>query len=364
MVTGASSGTIPGQSPGDAVSLAHENAPGGQGKGSGRRNYQRRRRKKQRQKRGKKQVNERMLREIRMESRFHALEKSSERFAEELAGSLRVSERNFNMIEDLTKTATTMKQAMIELAGCAGEVRKEIGVERGRIDGLSGFMLPRLGNTSAKVDEVRTQMAEHREYCSTVLRELRGYVNAGIQHSRDMGVGGMQNVAAEGEDSDTGTADLDEMTAAMQGFQEEMRVLQETVDNIGAEVQWVAQGGESKAQNLQGEVEGVWDKIAELQRTAEELQGITGDLRGTVEGSELQMGATVVLHDLVKRADLNFQLGFLGVYDATKGRWAVELEGLTERMWVKGENLWAEDGMRAKIHLVEHILDEGKLGLL
>ena len=34
------------------------------------------------------------------------------------------------------------------------------------------------------------------------------------------------------------------MTAAMQGLQEEMRVLQETVGNIGTEVQWVAQGGE------------------------------------------------------------------------------------------------------------------------
>ena len=128
----------------------------------------------------------------------------------------------------------------------------------------------------------------------------------------------------------------------------------------------MAQGGESKAQNLQGEVEGIcqWGKIAELQRMAEELQEITGGLRGTVEGSELQTGATVVLHDLVKRADLNFQLGFLGVYDATKGRWAVELGGLTERMWVKGENLWAEDGMRAKINLIEHVLDEGKPGLL
>ena len=83
-----------------------------------------------------------------------------------------------------------------------------------------------------------------------------------------------------------------------------------------------------------------------------------------MEGSELQTGATVVLHDLVKRADLNFQLGFLGVYDATKGRWAVEVGGLTERMWVKGENLWAEDGMRAKINLIEHVLDEGKPGLL
>jgi prefoldin subunit 5 len=267
-------------------------------------------------------------------------------------------------VGDLTKMATTMKQAIREVAGYAGEVRRAIGVERGRIDDLSGFVLPRLGVTSAKVDEVRKQMAEHREYCSAVLRELRGYATAGFHNSRDMGVGGMQNVAAEGEDSDTGTADLDEMTAAMQGFQEEMRVLQETVDNIGAEVQWVAQGREAKAQNLQGEVEGMWGKIAELQQTAEELQGITGDLRDTVEGSELQVGATVVLHDLVKRADLNFQLGFLGVYDATKGRWAVELGGLTERMWVKGENLWAENGMRAKINLVEHILDGGKPGLL
>ena len=130
----------------------------------------------------------------------------------------------------------------------------------------------------------------------------------------------------------------------------------------------MAQGRESKAQNLQGEVEGIWGKITELQKTTEELQGITGDLRDAVEGPELQMGATVVLHDLVKRADLNFQLGFLGVYDATKRRWAVELGGLTERMWVKGENLWAEDGMRAKINLIvrviEHILDEGKPGLL
>ena len=37
---------------------------------------------------------------------------------------------------------------------------------------------------------------------------------------------------------------------------------------------------------------------------------------------------------------------------------------LTERVRIKGENLWAEDGMRAKISLVEHILDEGKPGLL
>ena len=111
-------------------------------------------------------------------------------------------------------------------------------------------------------------------------------------------------------------------------------------------------------------MEGIWGKIAELQQTAEELQGITGDLRDTVEGPELQMGATVVLHDLVKRADLNFQLGLLGIYDETKGQWAVELGGLTERMWIKGENLWAEDGMRAKISMVEQILDEGKPGLL
>jgi hypothetical protein len=237
---------------------------------------------------------ERLVKQCVVETRLHALEKSSEQFAEELAESLRVSERNFNMMEkvlvnvkDLTRTAATMKQAIIELAGCAGEVRREIGVERGRIDDLSGFVLPRLGNTSAKVDEVRKQMAEHREYCGAVLRELRGYAAAGFQHSWVMGVGGMQNVVqsvAEGQDSDTGTADLDEMTAAVQGLQEEMRVLQETVGNSGAEVQWVAQGAESKIQNLHGEVEGVWDEVRGLQKSTRELTEITDGLRCTVHG--------------------------------------------------------------------------------
>jgi hypothetical protein len=283
-----------------------------------------------------------------------------------------VSERNFSMmekalvnVEDLTKTATTMKQVIIELAGCAGEVRREIGVERGRIDDLSGFVLLRLGNTSAKVDEVRKQMAEHREYCGAVLRELRGYAAAGFQHSWDMGVGGMQNVVqsvAEGQDSDTGTADLDEMTAAVQGLQEEMRVLQETVGNIGAEVQWVAQGGESKIQSPHGEVEGVWDEVRGLQKSTRELTEITDGLRCTVEGSELQGGATVLLHGLVSRGDLNSQLGLLGTYDEARGRWAVHSEG--ENVWIKGENLWAADGLKARMSMTEHIMDAENSGLL
>jgi hypothetical protein len=168
-----------------------------------------------------------------VETRLHALEKSSEQFAEELAESLRVSERNFNMmekvlvnVEDLTKTATTMKQVIIELAGCAGEVRREIGVERGRVDSLSGSVLPWLGDTSAKVNEMRTQMAEHREYCGAVLRELRGAAMAGFQHSRDVDMRGVQSVAesaAEGEGSDTGTEEPDERTAEIQRIQEEVQ---------------------------------------------------------------------------------------------------------------------------------------------
>ena len=60
------------------------------------------------------------MRELRVERRFHALEESSKQFAEALEESLRVSERNFKMmettlvqVEDLTKTATTMKQVII-----------------------------------------------------------------------------------------------------------------------------------------------------------------------------------------------------------------------------------------------------------
>ena len=82
-----------------------------------------------------------------------------------------------------------MKQVIKELAGCTGEVRKEIVVERGRVDNLSGFVLLWLGNTSAKVGEVRKQMMEHREYCGVVLRELRGPAMAGLQHSRGCGRG-------------------------------------------------------------------------------------------------------------------------------------------------------------------------------
>ena len=66
---------------------------------------------------------------------------------------------------------------------------------------------------------------------------------AGIQCSRDVDVCGVQNVA-EQEGSDTGTAEPDERTAEIQRLQEEVRMLQEAADNVGAEIQWVTQGGE------------------------------------------------------------------------------------------------------------------------
>ena len=71
----------------------------------------------------------------------------------------------------------------------------------------------------------------------------------------------------------------------------------------------------------------------------------------------------MLLHDLVSRGDLNCQMGLLGAYDETKGRWSVQLpEG--EKVWIKGENLWAVDGMKARISMAEHILDEGSPGML
>ena len=81
-----------------------------------------------------------------------------------------------------------------------------------------------------------------------------------------------------------------------------------------------------------------------------------------MEGSELSEGATVLVHGLVSRGDLNSQMGLLGKYDEARGRWAVSLGG--EDIWIKGANLWVIDGLKARVSMVEHILDEGGSGLL
>ena len=156
----------------------------------------------------------------------------------------RFMEMHNSVVKKVSEEVTPMKTAVLEMAGTVGAVRKEIGAERGRIDGLASLVLPRLDTTSGAVEELWKQMTEHRRYCGEILRELRGYATAGLQHSRNMGVDAdaMQNVA-EGEGSDTGTAEPDERTAEIQRLQEVVRMLQEAVGNIGLEVQWVAQGG-------------------------------------------------------------------------------------------------------------------------
>ena len=204
-----------------------------------------------------------------MEKRFCELKASSARLqklAARYEASLESSERTRDNTEKLAKQCgklvemvAVMEHMTRALTGFVKEAWQGVAVERGRIDNLSGFVLPRLGNTLATVDEVQKQMAEHREYCGAVLRELRGAAIARLRHSRDVSVGGVQNVA-EGDGSDMGTVEPDEMTAELRTLQEEVRMLQEAVGNIGVEVQWVAQGGESKAQNLQGEMEGVWTR--------------------------------------------------------------------------------------------------------
>ena len=42
----------------------------------------------------------------------------------------------------------------------------------------------------------------------------------------------------------------------------------------------------------------------------------------------------------------------------------MELWDMPEKVWIQGENLWAEDGLKAKVGLVERILDGEKPGLL
>jgi hypothetical protein len=55
-------------------------------------------------------------------------------------------------------------------------------------------------------------------------------------------------------------------------------------------------------------------------------------------------------------------MGLLGTYDEAKGRWAVATEG--EKVWIKGENLWAVDGLKARMSMIEHIMDAENSGLL
>ena len=93
--------------------------------------------------------------------------------------------------EKLAETVAPTKQWARELTGYVMEVWQEVAVERGRINSLPGFVLPRLGSTSAAVEGLQKQMTEHREYCGAVLRELRVAAAAGFRHSVVVGVGGV-----------------------------------------------------------------------------------------------------------------------------------------------------------------------------
>ena len=42
----------------------------------------------------------------------------------------------------------------------------------------------------------------------------------------------------------------------------------------------------------------------------------------------------------------------------------VEIWDMPEKMWIKEENLWTEDGLKAKIGLIERTLDGEKPRLL
>ena len=128
----------------------------------------------------------------------------------------------------------------------------------------------------------------------------------------------MVQSAAEGQDSDTETVDLNKMKVVMHMLQEEVRVLQEAAGNIRAEVQWVAQGRELKVHILQSEVECLSNDLGVfrgLQKLAQELAGIVSSLQIMVEGSELSEGAAVLVHGLVSQGDLNSQMGLLGKHD-------------------------------------------------
>ena len=66
-----------------------------------------------------------------------------------------------------------------------------------------------------------------------------------------------------------------EVQSLVQRLQGEVQELQGIMNNFKAEIQWTAQGGDSKAQQLQMEVEGLWGEVrlhSEPQSSVQRLQ--------------------------------------------------------------------------------------------
>ena len=76
---------------------------------------------------------------------------SLERLSGEMEGLVaqfgRFADAQESMVGRVLGVIMPIKAAVLEMGGVVGEARQEIGAERGRIDNLTGFVLPRLGAT-------------------------------------------------------------------------------------------------------------------------------------------------------------------------------------------------------------------------
>ena len=69
----------------------------------------------------------------------------------------------------------------------------------------------------------------------------------------------------------------------VQGLQDELQELQGAVHNFEAEIKWIAEGGDTKAQRLQAEMESVWEELrlhSEMQSSTQQLQDQARKLQG------------------------------------------------------------------------------------
>ena len=80
----------------------------------------------------------------------------------------------------------------------------------------------------------------------------------------------------------------------------ELQELQGVVHNFETEIKWIAEGRDTKAQQLQAGMEEVWEELrlhSEMQSSIQRLQDQAWKLQGP-ENLELQQGSHIILHGL------------------------------------------------------------------
>ena len=132
----------------------------------------------------------------------------------------------------------------------------------------------------------------------------------------------------------------------------ELQELQGVVHNFETEIKWIAEGRDTKAQQLQAGMEEVWEELrlhSEMQSSIQQPQDQTQQLQGL----ELHQGSHIILHGLHNQEDLNGMVKTVGNFDDDKAQWVIKTRR-GESIWVKGANLLPANSMEAKAILMEN----------